>query len=63
MLNVPSMRSRPGCSSKLVLLPFSPDLANRCAELTAVINALEKEIAQLVEKLAPALLALRVADR
>jgi len=41
-----------------VVARLARDLAHRCAELTAVINALEKEIAQLVEKLAPALLAL-----
>jgi transposase len=41
-----------------VVARLARELANRCAELTAVINALEKEIAQLVEQLAPALLAL-----
>jgi transposase len=41
-----------------VVARLARELTNRCAELTAVINALEKEIAQLVEQLAPALLAL-----
>src|SRR5512132_2870226 len=41
-----------------VVARVARELASRCAELTAVINALEKEIAQLVEQLAPALLAL-----
>src|SRR5215213_8319892 len=41
-----------------VVARLARELTNRCAELTAVINALEKEIAQLAEQLAPALLAL-----
>jgi transposase len=41
-----------------VVARLARELANRCAELTAVITALEKEIAQLVKQLAPALLAL-----
>jgi transposase len=41
-----------------VVARLARELANRCAELTTVINAWEKEIAQLVEQLAAALLAL-----
>ena len=47
------LQQQPGVVARL-----ARELANRCAELTAVINALEKEIAQLVKQLAPALLAL-----
>jgi transposase len=41
-----------------VVARLARELASRCAELTAVINALEKEIAQLVKQSAPGLLAL-----
>jgi hypothetical protein len=39
------------------------ELAGRCAELTASINALEKEIAARTEQLAPTLLETAGADR
>lgn len=47
------LQGRPGVVARL-----ARELASRCAELTININALEKEITALAEKLAPTLLAL-----
>ena len=47
------LQGRPGVVARL-----ARELASRCAELTISINALEKEITALAEKLAPTLLAL-----
>jgi transposase len=41
-----------------VVARLAQELTTRCAELTSTINMLEKEIAQLAEQLAPALLEL-----
>jgi len=41
-----------------VVARLARELTSRCAELTITINALEREISQITEQLAPALLAM-----